>query len=387
MALPTLDAVFASAANAPRRYMLAQWLVNELGSGSVADYITLPERYLWAKIAVAAGAPKDEAAYIGLPKQYAWKDIYDAVSGSSLGTIDWGEKQALGHIAAAYRGDTGTPENLATYINWPWRYQVASIIVHTAIDSDVLAFVAASGATDVAGLDAFVKGVKDLGLWDSMVSWPLRSSQNAGTGTTAYSLGGLGTFNGTLVNSPTWGTDGISFDSASSQQIEWTTSPLSDFTSGHAMLGVFLPSGPVPTSATSTSQLQILQGAVVVVEYGSGGTGGTSTGLAQYRITTGRNISAFFAQANLKDKWTVYEHDPQPSVRVFNSGGNAAHGDLAAGTFVYDPDLSMTMGATADGTNTTAFWAIFAAGTNILSASEALRTLYKQTLGIGLDLP
>jgi hypothetical protein len=129
MALPTLDAVFASAADQPRRYMLSQWLVNELGSGSVADYITLPERYLWAKIAVAAGAPKDEAFYINAPKQYAWKDIYDAVSGSSLGTIDWGEKQALGHIAAAYRGDTGNPANLATYIDWPWRYQVASIIV------------------------------------------------------------------------------------------------------------------------------------------------------------------------------------------------------------------------------------------------------------------
>jgi hypothetical protein len=129
MALPTLNATFASAADQPRRYMLAQWLVNELGSGSVADYVTLPERYLWAKIAVAAGAPKDEAAYIGLPKQYAWKAIYDAVSGSSLGTTDWSEKQALGHIAATYRGDTGNPANLATYIDWPWRYQVASIII------------------------------------------------------------------------------------------------------------------------------------------------------------------------------------------------------------------------------------------------------------------
>jgi len=224
MALPTLDATFASAADVPRRYMLAQWLVGEKGevagpssvlvsgsgsaeangtytetgeangkkyynsSGSsieissiswdgsawaiwndgasesytstddvefpwqvttwsgaeggqplptttevpalnpIANYITLPERYLWAKIAVAAGAPKDEAAYIGLPKQYAWKDIYDAVSSSSDGTIDWTEKQALGHIAAAYRGDTGNPANLATYIDWPWRYQVASII-------------------------------------------------------------------------------------------------------------------------------------------------------------------------------------------------------------------------------------------------------------------
>lgn len=216
MALPTLDSVFASAANVPRRYMLSQWLVNELGSGLVADYITLPERYLWAKIAVAAGAPKDEASYISLPKQYAWSDIYNAISGdiaqstvvvsglsdtslngryvydgdvggrpsyrlneivsiyweqstskweiNSGGDIsnsdsdvaypwlatgwinegidptglvltpktpnhtDWSEKQALGHIAAAYRGDTGNPANLATYIDWPWRYQVASII-------------------------------------------------------------------------------------------------------------------------------------------------------------------------------------------------------------------------------------------------------------------
>jgi hypothetical protein len=220
MALPTLDAVFASAADLPRRMMLAKWLVEELGetaapssvlvsgagsttsdgtytlngqengrnkylSGSntitwnglswsindssiaqgtylsdddvqfpwlvtdwhenegltpvptvteipaaspISNYYDLPERYLWAKIAVAAGGPKTEADYISLPKQYAWSDIYNAVSGSSLGTIDWSEKQALGHIAAAYRGDTANPANLATYIDWPWRYQVASII-------------------------------------------------------------------------------------------------------------------------------------------------------------------------------------------------------------------------------------------------------------------
>jgi hypothetical protein len=128
MALPTLDAVFASAADLPRRMMLAKWLVEELGSGAIADCYDLPERYLWAKIAVAAGAPKTEADYISLPKQYVWKAIYDAVSGASAGTTDWSEKQALGHIAAAYRGDTANPANLATYIDWPWRYKVASII-------------------------------------------------------------------------------------------------------------------------------------------------------------------------------------------------------------------------------------------------------------------
>jgi hypothetical protein len=79
-------------------------------------------------------------------------------------------------------------------------------------DADATAFAAASGATDVAALSAFVKGVKELGLWNSMVCWPLRSSQNAGTGTTAYSLGGLGTFNGALTDGPTWGVDGITYD-------------------------------------------------------------------------------------------------------------------------------------------------------------------------------
>jgi hypothetical protein len=84
--------------------------------------------------------------------------------------------------------------------------------IASSFDPDARAFVQTSGATDRAALNFFVKGIKRLGLWDDMVCWPLRSSQNAGTGSTAYSLGGLGTFNGTLVNGPTWGADGIAFD-------------------------------------------------------------------------------------------------------------------------------------------------------------------------------
>jgi hypothetical protein len=94
----------------------------------VSNYYDLPERYLWAKIAVAAGASRPEADYVSLPKNYAWSDIYNAVASASGSHTDWTEKQALGHIAAAYRGDTANPEALATYIDWPWRYQVASII-------------------------------------------------------------------------------------------------------------------------------------------------------------------------------------------------------------------------------------------------------------------
>ena len=55
----------------------------------------------------------------------------------------------------------------------------------------------------------FVRGMKTLGLWQNMVSWPMRSYQNAGTGSTVYSLGGLGVYDGSMVNSPTWSNNGL----------------------------------------------------------------------------------------------------------------------------------------------------------------------------------
>lgn len=72
----------------------------------------------------------------------------------------------------------------------------------------------------------FVRGMKSLNLWQNMVSWPLRSYQNAGTGSTVFSLGGLGTFNGTMVNSPTWGVNGVAisaFNRSVSTTFNFTT--------------------------------------------------------------------------------------------------------------------------------------------------------------------
>jgi hypothetical protein len=78
------------------------------------------------------------------------------------------------------------------------------------------------GITDAATrkqLFDFADGIFDLGLWNNFVCWPLRSTQNRGTGTTVFSLGGLGTFNGTMVNGPSWTTDGIRFIAASAQYV------------------------------------------------------------------------------------------------------------------------------------------------------------------------
>ena len=83
-------------------------------------------------------------------------------------------------------------------------------------DADAAAYFDRAGVTDTTAkvqINAFVKGVKDLGLYNNMVSWPLRSAQNAGTGLIAYSLGGLGTFDGTFAGAtlPTWETNGVNF--------------------------------------------------------------------------------------------------------------------------------------------------------------------------------
>lgn len=96
--------------------------------------------------------------------------------------------------------------------------------ITSSFDADARAYIQTSGATATAEINHFVKAIKRLGLWNSMVCWPLRSSQNAGTGTTAYSLGGLGTYNGTLVNGPTWGASGILFNSNNSSIITTTLS-------------------------------------------------------------------------------------------------------------------------------------------------------------------
>lgn len=67
-------------------------------------------------------------------------------------------------------------------------------------------------SSDVADIDNFIKGLKQLNLWNNTLCWPMRSIHNIGTGTTLLSLGGLGQYNGTLVNGPTWGVNGITYD-------------------------------------------------------------------------------------------------------------------------------------------------------------------------------
>jgi hypothetical protein len=112
-------------------------------------------------------------------------------------------------------------------------------------DADAAAYFDRAGVTDATAkiqLNAFVKGLKSLGVWNSSVIWPMRSAQNKGSGTTLYTLGGLGTvgqYDGTLVNGPTWNPDGIYFDGSNDR--------------------VTLPTGAFGTSNTATSIIAFLK--------------------------------------------------------------------------------------------------------------------------------
>ena len=98
----------------------------------------------------------------------------------------------------------------------------------TQYDSDTWEYIQRAGVTNQTArlqLSAFVSGLKNLGIWDNTACWIMRNAYNMGTGNTVYSLGGLGTYNGSLSasgatayspatgsNYPVWNSSGIAFD-------------------------------------------------------------------------------------------------------------------------------------------------------------------------------
>jgi hypothetical protein len=186
--IPPQSPTIADYYTLPERYLWAKIAVAAGAPRSEADYISLPKNYAWSDIynavsgdiansvIVLSGAGQEEANgsyfYVGITNGYpkynlnefysiefsggiwtisadgnvvssfssvaypwlatGWSGDFDAtnlvLTPQTPNHTDWSENVALGHIAAAYRGDTANPANLATYIDWPWRYQVASII-------------------------------------------------------------------------------------------------------------------------------------------------------------------------------------------------------------------------------------------------------------------
>jgi hypothetical protein len=252
-------------------------------------------------------------------------------------------------------------------------------------DADATAFAAASGATDVAALSAFVKGVKELGLWSNMVCWPLRSSQNAGTGTTAYSLGGLGTFNGTLVGGPTWGVNALDFTVNSSRMDTAVTLPIAPVAlmvvrqaqqAQSNNSGVFLTAGVnvsgrqfafSNSASTTTQNYQAWHSA-----------------WANPALNTGLNITGSTRTDREYNAWRILSSSTARFSRNSTQSGSnvtVTGWDTSSPAFTkfgYYP--------LAGADDTLSFMAHFTAAIDN-TTDAAFYTLYKQTLGQGLSLP
>jgi len=263
----------------------------------------------------------------------------------------------------------------------------ANVSSSSLYDGDAASYFTRAGVTDAtakAQINEFVKGVKDLGLYNNMVSLPFRSAQNAGTGTIAYSLGGLGIYNGTLSGTllPTWGTDGLtnSINGFVRSLVPWSTT--------HSGLAVY--------SQSSTAGLQ------TIMQFGDGLGGAANGRRSNMRLDASLNL--------FNGSFTSYAFGPS-SLNAFKMSG---YGLVSASSLLgYNDGVTSTVSASpisiAGGTATNNFnilsvggpagdvsgqffvgTSAFASAFNVqLSSGEfsSFYTLYKNTLGSGLGLP
>lgn len=250
-------------------------------------------------------------------------------------------------------------------------------------DRDAINYFSRAGVTDAtakAQINAFVKGIKNLGLYNNMVSWPLRSSQNAGTGLTAYSLGGLGTFNGTLTNGPTWGADGIIFDGVNdyilgSSSISTNNAATIFYCGIHAtMTGT--------QKAVNVNRIEI--GRAESASFGI-----EATQLVSPFSTVGRSSTISGFGGNVRYTATgVYIPSSTTMIRFYNGASKETNGGAVYGTFsadaIYIGARNASVNSPFNGTISVAVYFNSAlSDANVL----AVHSLYKTTLGQGLGLP
>ena len=79
-------------------------------------------------------------------------------------------------------------------------------------DPDVQRFADSTNVSSLSTIRNLVKYLKDENLWINTRFWPMKSTNNTGSGSTVYGLGNLTSYDLTLLNSPTWTSSGIEFD-------------------------------------------------------------------------------------------------------------------------------------------------------------------------------
>lgn len=246
-----------------------------------------------------------------------------------------------------------------------------------------------TSATPRKQLRDFAYGVDELGLWNSMVCWPLRSSQNIGGGDTVFSFGGLGTFNGTRVNGPTWGSDGVTFNNASAQYIS-TDCIFDSSTLSTGFLTIINQ-----TESPNFSNLREI----------CGNRNGTAAAIL-FKSTTGTQDIALFDSVGDHNSVSAASRIAYTAGRQFAGGfvnsatrqffnqlnSTTATATSSAGTITSASNKFQIARAGEYGTTRTftgeiAFVGLIRQATITAENIEACRSLLTQTLGSGLELP
>lgn len=255
-------------------------------------------------------------------------------------------------------------------------------------DADAAAYFDRAGVTDATAkqqINAFIKGIKDLSLWSSVVCWTLRSSQNKGSGTTAYSFGGLGTYNGTLTNGPTWGTNGISFTSTSHEITLPDNSNLYNLRTGFAVFN--------PSSTAANQRILEFQdgatgtGAYCYFRYGGGDAGENGLKYFSTRNSTLSGNTPNTESASLNSFRSSAFTANNTSDNIFRDGSLVSGGSRTGLLSINPTGARNNRQLFANTSSMIGAFCLISPSTLSNSNITSIHSLFKTTLGTGLGLP
>jgi hypothetical protein len=223
----------------------------------------------------------------------------------------------------------------------------------------------------------FVRGIKSLGLWNSMVCWPLRASQNASTTLTARSLGGLGTFDGTIagVSASNWLSNGLNLPNNTG----FVSFPsMADFSSGITAGSVHsINSLASPNRGLSFEGLSPIQQGGLWSTFSDGHIywDCMTDGFGRLSIASGAAANTYYMWSGSSNGTSIY----------LNASRLATGGVLSGLSNTFNIQFGRTQTTLAFNGNVSFIYILRSGLTNAQIAS--FYSFYRSTIGIGLALP
>lgn len=247
--------------------------------------------------------------------------------------------------------------------------------------------------TDIYSVDQFIRGLKDLGIWGNFVdAWFLRSDQNAGSGSNAYSFRN-GTYNATLVNSPVWHANGINFTTT-----QYAFSLINNLDQDVTLVFVGCGNRQAFTSFGQVFGVQnnngsIVNGEIRIQDFSGGGTNITtahrnsshaadrSAGGLSNPLQNSQNYTMLIGSAKINTILNIRNLNAATSNSATSAGQGIAGLDRMQINGRFNNGNPIELGVNI----TSSFCMIFSP--QIDFASTSIYNLYKSTAGKGLALP